>query len=82
MRDAKSGTTGYDVQHSEAEWAQMLSPQQSFILRQGGTESPYSSILEGEGVICLCRMWNPEPLYSIQKKSLVAGWMLLAWMER
>mmetsp|Transcript_18582 Transcript_18582/g.28687 ORF Transcript_18582/g.28687 Transcript_18582/m.28687 type:complete len:256 (+) Transcript_18582:47-814(+) len=47
-RSAKSRTTGYDVQHTEAEWAQMLSPQQSFILRQGGTESPYSSILEGE----------------------------------
>eukprot|EP00985_Skeletonema_marinoi_P027875 scaffold23502_cov117-Skeletonema_marinoi.AAC.3 len=61
-RSAKSRTTGYDVQHTEAEWAQMLSPQQSFILRQGGTESPYSSILEGEG------------------KSLVASWMLLAWM--
>lgn len=47
-RSTKSRTTGYDVQHTESEWSQMLSPQQNFILRQGGTESPYSSILEGE----------------------------------
>ena len=47
-RSTKSRTTGYDIQRTEAEWAQMLSPQQNFILRQGGTESPYSSILEGE----------------------------------
>ncbi|EED92822.1 predicted protein, partial [Thalassiosira pseudonana CCMP1335] len=30
------------------EWNEMLSKQQYFILRQGGTESPYSSILEAE----------------------------------
>ena len=47
-RSTKSRTTGYAVQHTEAEWSQMLSPQQNFILRQGGTESPYSSVLEGE----------------------------------
>jgi len=47
-RSTKSRTTGYEVQHTEAEWSQLLSPQQNFILRQGGTESPYSSVLEGE----------------------------------
>lgn len=47
-RSTKSRTVGYEVQHTEAEWSQLLSPQQNFILRQGGTESPYSSILEGE----------------------------------
>ena len=47
-RSTKSRTAGYEVQHTEAEWSQLLSPQQNFILRQGGTESPYSSILEGE----------------------------------
>lgn len=47
-KSTKSRTTGYEVQHTEAEWSQLLSPQQNFILRQGGTESPYSSILEGE----------------------------------
>ena len=47
-RSTKSRTAGYEVQRTEAEWSQLLSPQQNFILRQGGTESPYSSILEGE----------------------------------
>lgn len=47
-RSTKSRTAGYEVQHTEAEWSQLLSPQQNFILRQGGTESPYSSVLEGE----------------------------------
>lgn len=53
-RNVKSRTTGYDIQHTEAEWSDLLSPQQYFILRQGGTESPYSSILEGEERLGLC----------------------------
>jgi peptide-methionine (R)-S-oxide reductase len=47
-KNIKSRTIGYDVQHTEVEWSNMLSKQQYFILREGGTESPYSSILEGE----------------------------------
>ena len=43
----KSRTQGYDTQHSEKEWSDQLSPDQYFI-RNGGTEAPYSSILEGE----------------------------------
>jgi peptide-methionine (R)-S-oxide reductase len=46
--NSKSRTVGYEVQHTEAEWSSLLTPTQYFILRQGGTESPYSSILEGE----------------------------------
>ena len=44
----KSRTDGYAVQRTEKEWASMLSDEQYFILRRGGTESPNSSILEGE----------------------------------
>ena len=44
----RSRTEGYDVQKTEAEWKGTLSQQQYFILREGGTESPYSSVLEGE----------------------------------
>ena len=44
----RSRTDGYEVQKSEAEWKSQLSHQQYFILREGGTESPYSSILESE----------------------------------
>jgi len=44
----KSRTEGYAIQHTEKEWSDMLTSTQYFILRNGGTESPYSSILEGE----------------------------------
>jgi peptide-methionine (R)-S-oxide reductase len=44
----KSRTIGYNVQKKEEEWQSLLSPTQYFILRRGGTERPYSSILEGE----------------------------------
>lgn len=44
----KSRTDGYPVQHTEREWSYMLSGAQYNILRQGGTERPYSSVLESE----------------------------------
>ena len=44
----KDRTEGYALQRSEREWAYILSGKQYNILRQGGTERPYSSILEGE----------------------------------
>lgn len=46
--DSKSRSEGYDVQHTEREWSYMLSGKQYYVLRQGGTERPYSSILEEE----------------------------------
>ena len=45
---SKSRTDGYQVQYTEREWAYLLSGKQYNILRQGGTERPYSSILEGQ----------------------------------
>ena len=44
----KSRSEGYEVQYTEREWAYMLSGKQYNILREGGTERQYSSILEGE----------------------------------
>ncbi|GFH46562.1 peptide-methionine (R)-S-oxide reductase [Chaetoceros tenuissimus] len=44
----KSRTEGYAVQHTEREWAYILSGKQYNILREGGTERPNSSILESE----------------------------------
>lgn len=44
----KSRSEGYAVQRTEREWAYILSGSQYNILRQGGTERPNSSILEGE----------------------------------
>jgi len=46
--NSKSRTESYAVQHTDREWAYILSGQQYNILRQGGTERPNSSILEGE----------------------------------
>lgn len=46
--NSKSRTNGYKVQKSEEEWKLLLSSRQYEILRQGGTERPYTSILEGE----------------------------------
>jgi peptide-methionine (R)-S-oxide reductase len=45
---SKSRTDGYAVKKSESEWKSMLSVLQYQILRDGGTENPYFSILEGE----------------------------------
>jgi peptide-methionine (R)-S-oxide reductase len=44
----KSRTEGYAFQRSPVEWRSMLSPSQYDILRNGATERPFSSILEGE----------------------------------
>lgn len=44
----KSRTFGYEIQESPEEWKAILSPRQYEILRNGDTERPYSSILEGE----------------------------------
>jgi peptide-methionine (R)-S-oxide reductase len=38
----------FPVTHSDAEWRQLLSPQQYEILRNAGTEQPYSSPLNDE----------------------------------
>jgi len=44
----KSRSDNYDVQYTDREWAYLLSGKQYNILRQGGTERQYSSILENE----------------------------------
>lgn len=44
---AQSGAP-FAVTHSEQEWRQMLTPQQYDVLRQEGTERPYSSPLNDE----------------------------------
>ncbi|KAL1508141.1 hypothetical protein AB1Y20_007728 [Prymnesium parvum] len=42
---SSSRTAGYAVQRPESEWAALLSAQQYFVLREGGTEPPRSSPL-------------------------------------
>jgi peptide-methionine (R)-S-oxide reductase len=38
----------FEVTHTDAEWRQLLSPQQYAVLRTGATEMPYSSALNDE----------------------------------
>lgn len=48
LATSRSRTDGYSVQRPEREWSYILSGAQYNILREGGTERPNSSILEGE----------------------------------
>jgi len=45
---SKSRTSGYEIQRPERDWSYMLSGSQYNILREGGTERQFSSILEEE----------------------------------
>ena len=61
--------TPYEVTHADAEWRKLLTPQQYKILRQAGTERPFSSPLDhekraGTYVCAACRL----PLFSSQTK--------------
>lgn len=48
MRLEEGPTGTFEVSHSDAEWRQLLSAEQYQVLRQEGTERPYSSPLNDE----------------------------------
>ena len=72
----RSRTDGYSYQKTDEEWNAKLSDMQYYILRRGGTESPNSSILEGEdrpGVFS-CAGCGTDLFESSQKFHSGTGW--------
>jgi len=69
-------TTSYPVQKSEAEWREHLSPEEYHVLRQAGTERPWS----GEYVdtktvgVYSCRGCGAELFRSEEKFDSHCGW--------
>src|SRR5688572_360443 len=47
-RQRAEAATNFEVRRSPAEWKKLLGPQRYAILREGGTERPYSSALNDE----------------------------------
>jgi peptide-methionine (R)-S-oxide reductase len=47
-RTSAAPDTGFAVTHTDAEWRQLLTPAQYDVLRNAGTEAPYSSPLNDE----------------------------------
>jgi len=76
--EMKSGTDGYAIQHTEREWAYILSGSQYNILRRGGTERQKSSILNtftsADVGIYTCAGCNTSVFTSIDKFSSGTGW--------
>jgi len=48
MHSSDVGAGSFEVEKSDAEWRRLLKPAQYRVLRQHGTEQPYSSALNGE----------------------------------
>jgi peptide-methionine (R)-S-oxide reductase len=70
VAEAEAATTArFPISHSDAEWRQLLSPAAYQILRQQGTEMPYSSPLDLETRTGLYNCLGcDQPLYSSATK--------------
>ncbi|NAZ83162.1 peptide-methionine (R)-S-oxide reductase MsrB [Kineococcus sp. R8] len=72
----QSTGSAYPVQKSEAEWREELSPQEYAVLRQAGTERPFTGEYEDtttEGVYA-CRACGAELFTSSEKFASHCGW--------
>jgi len=69
-------TTSYPVQKSEAEWQEQLSPEEYHVLRQAGTERPWSGeYVDTKDVgVYSCRACGAELFRSETKFDSHCGW--------
>jgi len=76
LANKKSRADGYKVQKPDDEWKSILSPKQYYILREGGTEQPNSSILYTEKRIGIfsCAGCGSSLFDSNQKFNSGTGW--------
>uniref|UniRef100_A0A7S0LST9 Peptide-methionine (R)-S-oxide reductase n=1 Tax=Coccolithus braarudii TaxID=221442 RepID=A0A7S0LST9_9EUKA len=73
---AKSRSEGYSIQRSEREWNYVLSPEQYFVLRQGGTEVPNTSplVIEKRAGRFVCSGCGTSLFESSAKFDSGTGW--------
>jgi len=48
LRASRAGTEKFEIMHSDEEWKRLLTPAQFHVLREHGTERPFSSALNDE----------------------------------
>ena len=66
----------FEITHSDAEWRKLLSPQQYSVLRQSGTEAPFTSKLlqeKREGIF-VCAGCDRDLFSSKTKYDSRSGW--------
>ena len=75
MKGMKTDKT-YDVQKTDEQWRSELSPQEYKVLRQAGTERPFSSSYETDKTVGVyrCRGCGAELFRSEHKFSSHCGW--------